>query len=107
LIESVEVQKSSAERKERRLTNAVLINSYAGLIFSWIAFIVTGVVFYTSPSLTPDKKTFFVGVLAVIATGLQILICVVKSEPVYLLIFTTLITVVSCLSVGFSVAFAF
>jgi hypothetical protein len=106
-FESVEVIKSQAERRERRLNNAILVNSYAGLVFSWISFFVTAGVFYTSPTLTPDKKVFFASVLAVCAIGLQILICVVKSEPVYLLIFTTLITFVSALSVGLSVAFVF
>lgn len=107
VFESVEVVRAQAEKKERRLNNAILVNSYAGLVFSWISFFVTAGVFYTSPTLTQDKKVFFASILAVCAIGLQILICVVKSEPVYLLIFTTLITFVSALSVGLAVAFVF
>jgi len=107
LLESVEVLKSQAERREKRLNNAVVVNSYVGLVFSWISFFVTAGVFYTSPTLTPDKKVFFASILAVCVIGLQVLICVVKSEPVYLLIFTTLITFISALSVGLAVAFVF
>lgn len=106
-MESVEVIKQQAEKKSQRLINAITINAYASLVLSWIAFFVTGGVFFTSTVLTPDKRVFFVSILAVIATGLQIVICVVKSEPVYLLVFSSLITLVSALSVGLSVALAF
>lgn len=107
LIESIEVQKTQSERKERRLNNAVLINSYTDLVFSWIFCFVTAGVFFTSSTLTPDKKVFFVSILAVFVIGLQVLICVVKSEPVHLLIFTSLISKIAALSVGLAVAFVF
>lgn len=106
-MESVEVAKQQGEKKTQRLVNAIQINSYASLVLAWISFAVTAGVFFTSASLTPDKKVFFVSILTVIATGLQILICVVKSEPVHLLIFSTLVTFVSALAVGLSVAYVY
>lgn len=106
-MESVEVVRQQGEKKSQRLINAITINGYASLVLSWIAFFVTASVFFTSPTLTPDKRVFFVSILAVIATGLQIVVCIVKSEPVYLLVFSTLITIISALSVGLSVALAF
>lgn len=106
-MESVEVVRQQGDKKNQRLINAITINAYASLVLSWIAFFVTAGVFITSNALTPDKRVFFVSILAVIATGLQIVICVVKSEPVYLLVFSTLITLISALSVGLSVAVAF
>jgi len=104
--ESIEVIKSKDHKEKTRLQTAITINGYVGSIFSWIAFIVTGGVFYTSTTLTQDKRVFFASVLAVCAIGLQILIWVVRTEHVYLVIFTTLTVAISFLSVGLAIAFA-
>lgn len=105
-LESIEVVKQKENKDKSRIIDAIRINSYIGSVLSWIAFIVTAGVFYTSTTLTQDKRVFFATILAVVAIGLQILVWVVRSEPIYSLTFTTLIVAISFLSVGLSVAFA-
>jgi heme/copper-type cytochrome/quinol oxidase subunit 4 len=105
ILESIEVKQSREVKEKNRIINSIVIGSYIGSILSWIAFIVAAGVFYTSSTLTPDKRVFWASILAVVAIGLQIVVFVVRSEPVYLNIFTLLIVAVSFLSVGLSVSF--
>jgi heme/copper-type cytochrome/quinol oxidase subunit 4 len=104
-LESAEVIKSREVKENNRKTQSIILASYIGSILSWIAFIIAAVVFYTSPTLTPDKRVFFVSILAVVAIGLQIVSLVVKSEPVYLNIFTLLTVAISFLTAGISISF--
>lgn len=105
MAESIEVIQRKDAKENTRKTNSIILTSYVGTILSCIAFIIAGGVFYTSPTLTPDKRVFFASILAVVAIGLQIIVFVVRSDPVYLNFFTLLSVAVSFLSVGFSVSF--
>lgn len=105
ILESPEVVKSREVKENNRKTQSIILVSYIGSIFSWIAFIIAGLVCYISPSLTPDKRVFFASILAVISFGLQIVSFAVKSDPVYLNIITLLTVAIAFLSVGLSISF--
>lgn len=104
--ESIEVVKQKENKEKTRLVNAIVVNSYIGSVLAWIAFFVTAGVFYTSTTLSQDKRVFFASILAVVAIGLQILVFIVRSEHVYLLAFTTLIVAIAFLSIGLAIAFS-
>lgn len=94
------------ERKLDRVSAAINIGAWIGFIFSLVALLVTGAVLFTSTTLSPDKKVFFVSILGVCTTALQFVVCVSRSEPIALLIFTQLSGFVSALALGLSITYA-
>jgi hypothetical protein len=94
------------ERKLDRVSAAISIGAWIGFIFSVVALVVTGAVLFTSTTLSPDKKVFFVSILLVCTTALQFVVCVSRGEPIALLIFTQLSGFVSALALGLSITYA-
>lgn len=105
ILESTEVKQSREVKEKNRIANSVVYTSHVGIILSWIAIIIGVGVLYISPTLTPDKRVFWIGILAVVVIGLQIVVFVSRSDPVYLNIWTLLLVAISFLSVGLSVSF--
>jgi len=97
---------SDLERKDRRISVAIGISAWIGFVFSFVALAVTAAVLFTSTTLSPDKKVFFVGVLLVCGLALQLVVCISRNEPVALLLFTQLSGFVCALSLGLSISFA-
>lgn len=100
------VSQSELERKSKRSSTAIRLAAWIGFIFSLVALSVTGVVLFTSTTLSSDKKVFFVSVLLVCGLGLQLVVCISRDEPVALVIFTQLSSFVCALSLGLSIGFA-
>lgn len=94
------------DRTLRKISNVISINSYIGIALSMIAVGITAGIVFISTTLTSDRKIFFSGILFVATIGLQIVICISRSDPTILLILTTLSTFISALTLGLSIQYA-
>lgn len=102
----IQVQENGVERELKKLKQVVRINAYIASVFSLISIVVTATIFFLSSTLSSDKKIFFALILGVVGLGLLIVICVARSEPIALLIFSTLTIYVSALTLGLSITYA-
>jgi hypothetical protein len=107
LLPSAEVEIISAHKRElQKISKTITIIAVIGVVFSIISCCIIAGILLLSKTLNNDRKIFFGGILIVCDVGLLIVVCVAKSDPVALLLFTNLLTYVSALALGLSITYA-
>lgn len=94
------------DKEMRKVGKGITINGYVGTVICIISTIITLAILLISSTLNQDRKMFLGGVLIVLMVGMQIVICLVRSDPTTLIFLTTISVAVSTFTAGLAFTYA-
>jgi hypothetical protein len=97
---------SKLERELRHIGGVITIFAYVSFVVSVVCIGIIGGIFFTSTTLSPDRKAFFLGIIGVSFAGLISVIIISKHHPTTLLLFNILLSIISAFTLGLSITYA-
>lgn len=97
---------AALERELKRIGNVISIFAHVSVITSIVCMAITGGIFFTSSTLSQDRKVFFMAILGVCFLGLLTVIFVSRNHPATLLLFNILLGLISAFTLGISISYA-
>lgn len=97
---------SRLERELRTIGSAISLFGYMSLTASVVCMAITGGIFFISKTLTPDRRVFFLCVLAVCFVGFIIVIVISRKHATTFLLFNILLSIISAFTLGLAICYA-
>ncbi|MBX9636384.1 MAG: hypothetical protein K2Q45_02395 [Nitrosomonas sp.] len=82
-----------------------LISFWVVLILSFICILIMTIVIFVSKTLSLERKLFLGLIIGIVMVGIQIMMCISRSEPHALSIFTIICAFTSGLTLGMSICY--
>lgn len=94
------------ESELRKFGSMLSTFAYVSFVTAMVCMSITAGVFFTSSTLSRDRRAFFLGILGVCFLGLVVVIIISRRQPATLLLFNILLSVLSAFSLGLSISYA-